>query len=179
MKSAADMHLTDRRIFEFLSERDRLPPTSEHDHLENCNHCRGRVDALDDDLRRLKQGAERFAPAPDRTLRLPEGLPGKSRRSGRFQAWKAGLGIAATFGILLLALIGIRPDRTPSMGVAPPPQAAVDDLEDPEMAEVHLLARNALPTSYLAITESIEQDPDEEEGFIDFLIPPLEDNSIS
>jgi hypothetical protein len=59
-----------------------------------------------------------------------------------------------------------------------PPVATVPRTvaEDPEMIEVRMLAENAMPLTYQAISESIEFDPEEAEGFIDFLIPPLEED---
>ena len=40
-----------------------------------------------------------------------------------------------------------------------------------------MLAENALPEVYLDLSESLDGGYDE--GFIDFLIPPLDDDSVS
>jgi hypothetical protein len=47
------------------------------------------------------------------------------------------------------------------------------------MEAIRMLAENAMPASYQAISESLDHQASEEEGFIDFLIPPLTEESVS
>ena len=47
----------------------------------------------------------------------------------------------------------------------------------PELIEVNRLGENALPEAYLALSESLIGGYDE--GFIDFLIPPLDEDHVS
>ena len=62
----------------------------------------------------------------------------------------------------------------PGLPPTTPPVAALDD---PEMMEVNMLAENALPEAYLVLSESLDGGYDE--GFINFLIPSLDDDPVS
>lgn len=178
MTTFADDHLTNDRILDAvatgkaLSDRDRQ-------HLDRCDHCRTALDQLQTDLRRLRSGSVRFSPSPPRPLDIPDGFPGNVRQPKRSWYWGLGLGTALGAAMVLVIFFG-RTDRLPSsFNAGPRDRIALHAIEDPEMAEIRMLAENALPPAYQAILESLDHDPSEAEGFIDFLIPPLEDESVS
>ncbi len=169
MTPAAERHLDDDRIARALVSEGALTHP-ERRHLDDCRACGDRIHRLRTDLERLGAEAARLAPVPSRAPSLPEGRPGTPRPRPALRAW--GLGLAAAAALVAALVLSLDTGR---MG---PPVATVPRTvaEDPEMIEVRMLAENAMPLTYQAISESIEFDPEEAEGFIDFLIPPLEED---
>ena len=171
MSTDAASHIPEKRIIQMIAEggvrRD------EQAHLEQCAHCRDMMAALESDLGQLHQQAVLAAPAPQRHFVLPADRP---ERHG-FRRWRLGWAAAGT--VLSAALLAIflwtgGDNHLPGLPPSAPPMA---EWEDPEMIEVNLLAENALPEAYLVLSESLDGGYDE--GFIDFLIPSLDDDSVS
>lgn len=175
MKIAAEKHLTEDRILDAVATGSALSET-ERAHVAACDRCRSALDGLQTDIQRLRDGLTRFTPAPSQPVRLPEGLPGAGQRTGRTWAWGLGLGTALA-GLVVFFTFLQTPDRAVLPVATTPPFQEV--AADPELVAARMLAENALPPVYQAITEGLAHDPAETEGFIDFLIPPLEAESAS
>ena len=171
MSADTAVHIPENRILQIIAEGGAR--ASEQAHLERCQSCRAALTGLQDDLVRLRQKAALAAPAPERRFVLPAEAPGRPP----VQRWRWGWAtIGTVFSAVLLVVflrVGDRQGR-PTLPPATPPLAA---WKDPEMIEVNRLAENALPEAYLALSESLVGGYDE--GFIDFLIPPLDEDHIS
>ena len=169
--AAAANHIPENRIVQVVADGGGMRP-AEQKHLDQCGDCRHRMTALEDDLSRLRQEAIRAVPAPRRSFVLPADLPEGVRRFPWRMAWAAGTVLSAA--LLVLFLWSGQDNRPPGL---PPTAPTTATWEDPEMVRVNMLAENALPEAYLFLSESLDGGYDE--GFIDFLIPPLEDDSVS
>jgi hypothetical protein len=172
VKADTESHLPEHRIIEIVSD-DTAINRSEQTHLEQCDHCREVMVALEDDLDRLCQRATQSTPTPEKHFVLPADQPERHRISRQRWGW------AAAGSVLSVALLAVYfwiggVNRLPGLLPTTPPVA---NLEDPAMIKAHTLAENALPPAYLALSESIDGGYDQ--GFIDFLIPPLDDDSMS
>ena len=172
MSTDAATHIAEERVIQIVAEPGDLRP-AERDHLEHCGHCRTMLRDLETDLERLRQQAVAAAPAPGRAFVLPADEPALSPLRRWPWGWAA-LGTALSAALLAIVL-QVGPGKQPP-GL-PPDTASVAEWKDPELMEVNRLAENPLPEAYLALSESLDGGYDEE--FIDFLIPPLEDDSVS
>ena len=171
MSADTERHIPEDRIIQMIA--DGGIGRNEQAHLEQCTHCRGMLTALESDLDQFRQKAAMAAPAPQRRFVLPADQP---ERLG-LRRWRLGWAAAGTALCAALLTIFIwsgDANRLPGMSPTTPPLAA---LEDPEMVEINMLAENALPDAYLFLSESLDGGYDE--GFIDFLIPSLDDDSVS
>ena len=173
MTTDAATHITENRIIQIVAEGNTMRP-GERDHLRHCGRCRTVLSELQNDITRLRQQAASFVPAAERRFRLPaDGTVKKRSRYGRQWGW-ATLGTVLSAALLVVFLQMGPEKRRPGLPSATPPVA---EWKDPEMIQVNRLAENALPQAYLALSESLDGGYDED--FIDFLIPPLEDDSVS
>ena len=93
-----------------------------------------------------------------------------SRRRWR---WAAAGSVLSAALVAIVVWVGGN-NRLPGIS---PRTLPVANLEDPAMIKAQTLAVNALPPAYLALSESLDGGYDK--GFIDFLIPPLDDDSMS
>jgi len=171
MSADAASHIPEIRIIQMIADGDGL--RDEREHLGQCALCRDMMAALTNDLDQFRQQAAMAAPAPQRHFVLPAGRPQRHP----FRRWRLGWAAAGT--VLSVALLTIflwrgADNQLPGLPPSTPPVAALDN---PEMIEVNMLAENALPEAYLVLSESLEGGYDE--GFIDFLIPSLDDDSMS
>jgi len=168
----AAAHIPEDRILQIVAAPGDLR-SAEREHLAHCGHCRAMRHDLEEDLARFRQQAFSAAPAPERRFVLPEDKSVKRSLRGRRWGWAAvGTALSAALVVLFLQLGPDRPLH--DLPTQTTPRAG---WRDPEMIEVYRLAENPLPEAYLALSESIEGGYDE--AFIDFLIPPLEDDSVS
>jgi predicted anti-sigma-YlaC factor YlaD len=168
----AASHLSENRITRIVADDDAMH-ASERAHLAQCDSCRQALSALGKDLAQLRRLAVKATPAPERHFVLPAARSERHRLSRRRWGW------AATGSVLSAALVTIflwvgDNNRLPGISPTTLPVAAV---EDPAMIKAQALAVNALPPAYLALSESLDGGYDK--GFIDFLIPPLDDDSMS
>ncbi|MDJ0885203.1 MAG: hypothetical protein QNJ48_13640 [Desulfobacterales bacterium] len=166
-------HIEEQRLLAVVIEDVRMT-AAEDAHLARCRQCRSAIDDLRTDLKSLRRASERFTPERKRRVILPE-----STRPERFGGlpfgWRAAAGAMATvcLAAILWWQVGPQPDRMP-----PDTGRRVAALPaDPVMLETRLLAENAMPAAYQAITESLDGGFDQ--GFIDFIIPPLDEESLS
>lgn len=172
MSADAAAHIAENRIIQIIAERGELQP-AERAHLERCTPCRAMLRELEADLERLRRQALATAPTPERHFILPTGVPGRPSRGARRLGW-ATVGTVLSAALLMFFLQLGPEKRLPGLPTETPPVA---QWEDPELIKVNRLAENPLPKAYLALSESLEGVYDE--AFIDFLIPPLDDDSVS
>ena len=163
-------HIPEDRIIQIVADGRGAAP-DEQVHLDRCGHCRNMMAELAGDLSLLRQQAARAAPDPERRFVLPAAQPATPRL--RRWGWAAA-GTALSAVLLVMVILAGREGGLP--GLSPQTQTTVQ-WEDPELVKINMLAENALPDVYLDLSESLDGGYDE--GFIDFLIPPLDDDSVS
>ena len=171
MSADAASHIAESRILQIIAEGSAQP--GEQDHLKDCTRCRAVMTGIQSDLDRLRRQAAFATPTPERRFVLPADRPDRTFVYRWRWGWAA-LGTVLSAALLIIFLQVGRQKRPPGLPSTSMPIAA---WEDPEMIEINRLAKSALPESYLVLSESLEGGYDE--GFIDFLIPPLDDNSVS
>lgn len=172
MSADAATHIPEDRILRIVAEGGNAPP-AEQAHLENCGRCRAVLAEIEGELTLLRRQAALAVPEPAQRFVLPADLPEPTPGRRRRWAWAAlGTGLSAALLALFVWVGGEKP--LPGLPPAAPTTAA---WQDPEMIEVNRLAENALPEAYLALSESLAGGYDED--FIDFLIPPLDEESLS
>ncbi|MBC2733864.1 MAG: hypothetical protein HF981_05850 [Desulfobacteraceae bacterium] len=165
-------HLSEHRITRIVADDDAMH-VSERNHLAQCDSCRKAVSALENDLERLRRQAVKATPAPERHFVLPAARSERHRLSRRRWRWAAAGSVLSAALLAIVLWVGDN-NRLPGISPTTLPVAAV---EDPAMIKAQALAVNALPPAYLALSESLDGGYDR--GFIDFLIPPLDDDSMS
>lgn len=172
MSAEAAAHIAEERAIQIVAEPNDLRP-AERRHLEHCGHCRAMLRDLETDLERLRQRAAAAVPAPEGRFAMP--ADGSVRSPWRRWPWGwAALGTTLSAVLLAIVLQLGEVEQPPGL---PPETSPIAEWKDPELIEVNRLAENPLPEAYLALSESLDGGYDEE--FIDFLIPPLEDDSVS
>jgi len=167
----AASHIPENRIIRMIADDDVR--REEQEHLEQCAPCRDMLTALESDLDQLRQQAELATPAPQRHFVLPVERT-EQRRIRRWHLGWAAAGTVLSAALLTIFLWGGSDRQLPGLLPTTPPVAALDD---PEMMEVNMLAENALPEAYMVLSESLDGGYDE--GFINFLIPSLDDDPVS
>jgi predicted anti-sigma-YlaC factor YlaD len=168
----AASHLSENRITRIVADDDAMH-ASERAHLAQCDSCRQALSALGNDLAQLRRLAVKATPAPERHFVLPAARSESHRLARRRWGWAAAGSVLSAALVAIFLWVG---DNNGLPGISPTtlPVAAV---EDPAMIKAQALAVNALPPAYLALSESLDGGYDR--GFIDFLIPPLDDDSMS
>ena len=173
MNSEQRVHIEEQRLLQAVIEDARMT-RAEDEHLAHCGQCRSAIENLKADLIALRQAGAHFTPERTRPIVLPESAA-PSRFRGLPHGWRVAAGAMAT--LCLAAVLwwqaGLRPDRLPSESRHGVAAIAID----PVMLETRLLAENAMPAAYQAITEGLDGGFDQ--GFIDFVIPPLDEESMS
>jgi len=165
------IHIPEDRILQIIAEGDAR--ASEQAHLEGCQNCRAALTGLQDDLVRLRRKAALAAPVSERRFVLPAEPSG----SLPVHRWRWGWATIGTVLSAVLLIVFLRTGGDQGLPTLPPTTPPLTAWEDPEMIEVNRLAENALPEAYLALSESLVGGYDE--GFIDFLIPPLDEDHVS
>jgi len=165
-------HLSENRIIRIVADDDAMH-TSERAHLAQCDSCRQALSALGNDLEQLRRQAVKATPAPERHFVLPAARSERHRLSRRRWGWAAAGSVLSAAFVAIVLWMG---DNNGLPGISPT-TLPVASVEDPAMIKAQALAVNALPPAYLALSESLDGGFDR--GFIDFLIPPLDDDSMS
>lgn len=172
MSADAARHIGQDRILQIIADGEAH--ASEALHLERCPSCRAALSGLQDDLHHLRQTAALAAPVHGRRFVLPADAPGRSAG----HRWRWGWAAIGTLFSAALLVVFLRMGGDQHLPALPPTAPPLAGWEDPEMIDVNRLAENALPEAYLALSESLVGGYDNE-GFIDFLIPPLDEDHVS
>ena len=174
MNAERSAHIEEQRLLEVLAEDVRITG-AESEHLAQCPQCRSAIDHLRTDLQTLRRASKQYTPERTRRITLPASAA-PVRFGGRPRNWPIAAGAVAT---LFLAAVLWWPAGPLGPGTAPSEigHRAVAVEPDPIMLETRMLAENALPTDYQAIVESLDDNFDQ--GFIDFVIPALDEKSLS
>ena len=172
MSADVASHLSEDRITRIVADDDAMH-VSERTHLAQCDSCRQALSALENDLERLRRQAVQATPLPERHFVLPAARSENHRISRRRWGWAAAGSVLSAALVAIVLWVG---DNNRLPGISPT-TLPVANVEDPAMIKAQTLAVNALPPAYLALSESLDGGYDR--GFIDFLIPPLDDDSIS
>lgn len=175
MSSKHTGHIEEQRLIQILS--DGIPPTGgEDEHLTRCSQCRTVIEDLQADLKNLRRASARFTPKLEKRLTLPESVERPAGVRGLGRGWRVTAGAVATLCLAAVVWwqagiwrLGTHPTEIATL---PAPVAS-----DPLMRETRMLADNAIPETYQAIIESLDGGFDE--GFIEFVIPPLDEDSLS
>lgn len=172
MNSNTARHLTDEDILRIVAAGPASEGPAVH-HAAQCPPCRARLDALTGDLGRLRCAAAASVPPAPRTIRLPAVVQDAPIGWGSRFGWRLAGGLALVLVVALVTLRSVAPP-VPGRLEGPSPTAF---REEPVMQEIRQLAENAFPEVYQALTADLERTDDD--GFMDFVIPPLDDNSVS
>lgn len=173
MKRDHENHLDEKQLIQAIVDQADLP-ASVQAHLAKCRQCRLRKENFERELANFGQMAERYAPQPQKRVRLPA-----HETKSTFWTllnWRSAIGVAATVAAVLIVFWGTTIVRNLSEhGTG---GLASEILEAQRlMMEVNMLVDNALPVFYLEI--SGENNPDYDEEFYQFLIPPIENETLT
>ena len=175
MISKHTAHIEEQRLIKFLV--DGTPPSGpEEEHLARCSRCRTVIEDLQADLKTLRRASVRFTPKLEKRLTLPESVARPAGIRGMGRTWQVAAG--SLVALCLAAVVWWQ--TAPWQPGTPPPQIATlpaPVASDPLMRETRMLADNAIPETYQAIIESLDGGFDE--GFIEFVIPSLDEDSLS
>lgn len=140
-------------------------------HLLQCSRCRSQKERLENELARLGQLAEHYAPEPQRRVTVAEQ---KVRTPFFNRGFAFSAAAVAAVIIVVWATFLIRSQQQGSVGNLAQNMVEAERL----MMEIDVLVENALPQVYLDIIGETNLNLDQD--FLDFLIPTTDDaNRIS
>ena len=172
MTSQKDLHLEEDQLLKAVVDETDLSQ-SQRDHLLICRQCREGREKIEEDLTRLGQMTERFSPSPKRKVTLPAEKPQRSF----WWSWQTKTALGAAVAAIFIGVVGI-PNLFENTQGTRENTYTQEMLEAEEfMTEVSMLSENALPQEYLDITGETDEEPDE--GFMEFMSPMIEDESLS
>ncbi|NIQ37877.1 MAG: hypothetical protein GTN81_04715 [Proteobacteria bacterium] len=173
MNSTDEIHLNDDQILKTVVDEKDLPATV-REHLSGCRLCRAKKDLLEENLAKLGRMAERASPSPRRRV----SLPAQKRRSPRWWVWGWQGALVATMSIVAAILvvswfIVFRTESEESTAVL------IREMWEDEklMTEIRALEEN--PLSYVYREISGGSYPVLDDGFMEFVVPSVEDDTIS
>ena len=158
-------HLEENDILQAVIDDTDLSVLQQQ-HLVECSQCRSSKQRLEQELTRMGQLAERYAPKPQRRIAVAQQkvrLPLLNRRFA-FSAAAVAAVILVVWGTFL-----IRNQQQGSIGNLAQNMVEAERL----MMEIDVLVENALPRVYLDIVGETNLNLDQD--FLDFLIPTPED----
>ncbi len=173
MNTNQDAHLNEDQLLRAFVDKTGLPDTAQA-HLAGCPLCRAKKQRIENDLAALGKIAGMSVPKQQKRVRLPA----DASPSRKLPGWYRHTAMGAAVAVLLI--IGVI--WWPGSGLLVPdnntPVAAWDSQDDEKfMAQVRVLTENDLPQVYLDISEGLDYEDDEE--FIDFVVPSLDQDSMS
>jgi len=168
MKPCDMQHLDEEQLVQAVVDSTDLPHSVQA-HLAKCSQCLNGKNSFELELTRLSQQVERFAPKPQRRIRLP--VQKASNPFRNLLDWRNLVAAAATVTAVFILVWGTNMVRNPS---EPGTQIRAAEMEEAQrlMTEVNTLIDNALPPFYVVI--SGEKNAAYEEDFYQFLIPAIE-----
>jgi hypothetical protein len=166
-------HFDENQLIRAVVDEAELTPAL-REHLSLCPQCRASKERFEQELSLISRMAEHFSPSPRRRVSLPVD---KSRRSIWWSTeWRAAFGVALV-AVFVMFVVGVP-------ALFRPAPVSVEDMKTTEtweaeqfMTEVSMLVENALPPIYQDICGESVSSLDEE--FMEFLVPTIENNSLS
>jgi len=158
-------HLEESDILQAVIDNTDLSVLQQQ-HLVECSQCRSSKQRLEQELARMGQLAERYAPKPQRRITVAE----QKVRSPLLN-WRLAFSAAAVAAVILVVwgTFLIRNQQQGSIGNLAQNMVEAERL----MTQINALVENALPQVYLDIVGETNLNLDED--FMDFLIPTPED----
>ena len=170
MNLGNEQHLDEQQLIQAIVDAKDLPHSMQT-HLASCSQCRSSKESFEQELARLGQIAEGYAPKPQKKIVLPVHEVRSTRWTFLNWNWRHVIGAAATVAAVLIIFWGTTIVRNlTEFGTAGGPSELMEAKR--LMTEVNMLVDNALPPLYLEI--SAESKPDYDEEFYQFLIPQIE-----
>ena len=173
MKLDNMQHLDEEQLIQAVVDAADLPDSLQT-HLSECSQCLAGKNSFELEMTKLSQKAEQFAPKPQRRIILPAYKTKDPIRN--LLNWRNLLAAAATVTAVFILVWGTNMARNFSDHGN---QNLTAEMMEAErfMTEVNTLIDNALPPFYLEITG--EQNAGYDEEFYHFLIPPIEDKTLT
>ena len=159
-----ESHLGENDILQAVIDDNDLSMLQQQ-HLQECSHCRSQKKRLENELARLGQLAEHYAPEPRKRVTVAE----QKVRSPLLN-WRIAFSAAAVAAVILVVwgTSLIQNQQQGSIGNLAQDMVEAERL----MTQVNMLVENALPQVYLDIVGETSLNLDED--FMDFLIPTNE-----
>jgi hypothetical protein len=166
-------HLDENQIIQAVVDESDLP-TDVQAHLSACSLCRDLKEGFEQELTNLGELAAQLAPKPQKRIILPMQKSGS--RFSSFLDWRSVIAAAAIVAAAFIVVWSSNIARNISEHRTENMTAEMRDAKQ-LMTEVNSLVDNALPPFYLQLSDGPKPDYDEE--FYKFLIPPVEDKSVT
>ncbi|OQY03393.1 MAG: hypothetical protein B6I22_11805 [Desulfobacteraceae bacterium 4572_123] len=173
MSTNQDAHLNEDQLLRVFVDKVGLPDTA-RTHLAGCPLCRAKKQRIENDLAAFGKIARQSVPKQQKRVRLPADASPSRKLSGWYRLTAMGAAVAV---LLVISVIW-----WPGRGLLVPdkntPVAAWDRQDDEKfMAQIRVLTENDLPQVYLDISAGLDYEDNEE--FIDFVVPSLDQDSLS
>lgn len=173
MSTNQKAHLSEDQLLWSFVDKARMPDAA-RTHLAECPLCRSQKQQLENDLAALGEFAGQSVPEPQKRVEMPMDVS-SYRKLPRWY-WQAAMGTAVA-ALLVISVIWW-PGTDLFVPDANTPVAAWNQQDDEKfMARVRVLIGNDLPQVYLDISEGLDAGDNEE--FIDFVVPSLDQDSLS
>ena len=173
MKSDTIQHLDEHQLIQAVVDAADLPQSVQA-HLSECSQCLAGQKDFQRALTKLGQKAEQYAPRPQRRIVLP--VHQSKNPFGNLLNWHNLIAAAATVTAVFILVWGTHIARNFSERRTENLTAEMRNAEK-LMTEVNTLVDNPLPPIYLEIAG--EKKPDYDEEFYQFLIPTIEDKTLT
>lgn len=160
-----ESHLGENDILQAVIDDNDLSMLQQQ-HLQECSQCRSQKERLENELARLGQLAEHYAPEPQRRISVAEA---KVRAPFLNRGFAFSAAAVAAVIIVVWATFLIRSQQQGSIGNLAQNMVEAERL----MMEIDVLVENALPQVYLDIVGETNLNLDQD--FLDFLIPTSDD----
>ena len=160
-----ESHLGENDILQAVIDDTDLSGLQQQ-HLQECSQCRSHKERLKNELARLGQLAEHYAPEPQRRVTVAEQ---KVRAPFFNRGFAFSAAAVAAVLIVVWATLLIRSQQQGSIGNLAQNMVEAERL----MMEIDVLVENALPQVYLDIVGETNLNLDQD--FLDFLIPNSDD----
>jgi hypothetical protein len=173
MKSGDVQHLDEEQLVRAVVDATDLPESVQA-HLAGCGQCLAGINSFEDEMTKLGRKAEQFAPQPQRRIMLP--AQKAKAPFWKLLDWRNLVAAAATVSAVFILVWGTNMVRNLS---DPGTENRTAEMVEAKrlMTEVNTLVDNALPAFYLVISGENKADYDDE--FYQFLIPAVEDKTLS